>query len=843
VSLAATEVGLPIVSVLPELATALATCPRAIVEAPTGAGKSTLVPLYLLDENWARGKRLLMLEPRRVAARAVAARMASIRREALGATVGFRTRLEKVVGAETRLEVITEGILTRMLQDDSSLAGVAGVIFDEFHERSLQADLGLAFCLDAQEHLRPDLRLVVMSATLDGDRLAALLRDAARVQSAGRLHDVDTHWVPAPADLRTPHDQLGRRVADVIVDALGQHPGDVLAFLPGAGDIRRATGDLAARLPPNVQVLPLHGELDAAAQDAALRPAAPGRRKVVLATNLAETSLTIEGVRVVVDGGFERRPRFDPNTGMTRLDTVRISRASAEQRRARAGRTAPGVCYRLWSPSLDATLAAQTPPELLEADLAPLALELALWGYDDPGALRWLDVPPAAAFAQARELLLRLEALDRHGRITAAGRRMATLGVHPRLAHMIARSAELGQTALAVQIAALLGERDILRGGTTREPDLRHRIDALAGRGDAAIDAAGLKRVRRVAGQIARRAGPSAVKPGGELSTDEATGLLLAFAYPDRIGQLRAGKPGHYRLSGGRGAHFAESAALGRSELIVAATLDAGTTDARIDLAAPLGRELVERYLTDAIETRDVVAWDSRTGAVLAQRERRVGALRLDTAALAAPDPEALQREMLRGLRELGLEALPWTPELQQWRARVALLRGIEPDASPPWPDLSAATLLATLESWLAPWLGGVSRRDHLARVDLRNALASLLDRTQRSRLDSLAPTHLTVPSGSRLAIDYANGAPSLSVRLQEVFGLGTSPSLVNGRVPLTLHLLSPARRPVQVTRDLASFWRNGYPEVRRELKGRYPKHYWPEDPLQATPTRRVRPG
>jgi ATP-dependent helicase HrpB len=839
---------LPIVAALPELEAALSSQTRVIVEAPPGAGKSTLVPLRLLDAGWAHGRRIVMLEPRRVAARAVAARMAELRAEPLGATIGFRTRLDRVVGPQTRLEVITEGILTRMLQADPSLDGTACVIFDEFHERSLQADLGLALCLDVQRHLRPDLRLLVMSATPEGERLAALLAKSATVRAGGRPYPVETHWIAPSASLRTPTEHLGRRVAEVAAAALSRHEGDVLAFLPGAAEISREQVSLLYAGLAGVDVVPLYGELGAAAQDAALRPAIAGRRKLILATNIAETSLTIEGVRIVVDGGFERRPRFDPRTGMNRLETVRISRASAEQRRGRAGRTAPGVCYRLWSESSELSLVPQTPPEILETDLSPLALELAEWGTA-PDELSWLDAPPAASYAQACDLLHRLEAIDASGRITATGRRMAALGVHPRLAHMIVRSAGIGHVALAVRIAALLTERDIVRGAPhERDPDLRTRLDALAKSTPAAassIDAAALKRVRQAIAQLARRTRRLGIESGTVPTTDDddAVGLLLAFAYPDRIGQRRDGRSGQYLLSGGRGAGLRDSTALARSEYIVAATLDAGASDARIELAAPLRRELVEAGLAHAIEDVEIVAWDSRSESVLSQRERRLGALRLGSAPLPDPPVEDVEREMLRGVRELGLSSLPWTPALEQWRARVELLRSLEPDATPPWPDVSDAVLEASLESWLKPFLRGASRRPHLAKLDLGAALRSLLQRNQPARLDGLAPTHYSVPSGSRIAIDYTSGRPTIAVRLQEVFGLEESPTIAGGRVALTLELLSPAQRPVQVTRDLASFWRNGYAEVRRELKGRYPKHYWPEDPLQATPTRRVRPG
>ncbi|HWJ04546.1 MAG TPA: ATP-dependent helicase HrpB [Steroidobacteraceae bacterium] len=846
----------PILAVLPQLRTALASHRAAVLEAPPGAGKSTVVPLALLEESWLDGRRILVLQPRRIAARAVARRLAQLSGGEPGGLVGFRTRLETRVSAATRIEVVTEGILTRMLQEDPALEHVGCVIFDEFHERNLQSDLGLALTLDAQRHLREDLRLLVMSATLGGLELASLLGDAGVVRSEGRAYEVVTHHAaPPPVAVNRWPEPVEQRAARVVLQALRQDVGDVLVFLPGAAEIRRACDAIAAGSDdPMLMVLPLYGDLDAAAQDAALRPAPAGRRKVVVATNLAETSLTIEGVRVVVDAGLERRQRFDPNSGMSRLETVHISRASAEQRRGRAGRTAPGVCYRLWSESAHAALAAQSPAEMLEADLAPLALELACWGVADPASLAWLDRPPPATYAQARELLQRLEALDARGQVTAAGRRLAALGVHPRLAHMIDRGAALGLGALACRIAALLAERDPLRlPRGSRDPDLRHRLDVLQGGqapGGATVDARALQQVRRTAELLQRRlprveaASPREAGAAG-LDADRAAGLLLAFAYPDRIGRARGdGESGRYLLGGGRGATLPGPSALARSEFIVAADIDAGEREAQVHLAAPLERDLLERHFAASIATEEEVAWDTRTAAVVARRVRRLGSLVLEERALGAAAGERVPAAMIAGIRALGLRSLPWTKDLEQWRARVALLRAHAntPAEAAQWPDVSDEALLASLEGWLAPYLDGVTRRDHLARVDLRAALHGLLDWPTQRRLDELAPTHLVVPSGSRIALDYTAAVPALAVRLQEVFGWMDTPRVAGGRVPVTLELLSPARRPVQVTRDLASFWARGYPEVKKELKGRYPKHYWPDDPHAAVPTRKVRP-
>jgi ATP-dependent helicase HrpB len=837
---------LPILEALPELGTALAHGRRVVLEAPPGAGKSTVVPITLLDADWRGDGRIVMLEPRRIAARAVAERMAALLGERTGARVGYRTRLETRVGPATRLEVVTEGILTRMLQRDPALEGVACVVFDEFHERNLHGDLGLALALECQRHLRPDLRLLVMSATLDADALGRVLDDARFVRAPGRMFDVQTVYAPPPGTGAPP---LARQVANRIVQALETHPGDALAFLPGAGEIRRVTAALEDALPADrCVVLPLYGDLAAAAQDAALRPDPQGRRKVIVATNIAETSLTIDGVRIVVDAGLERRQRFDPATGMGRLETLRISRASADQRRGRAGRTAPGVCYRLWSESAHAALLPQAPAEILEADLAPLALELACWGATGPTDLGWLDPPPAATLAQARDLLTGLEALDAEGRVTALGRDMASLGVHPRLAHLMLRAQRLGLGRLGCELAALLSERDPLRtDATAADPDLRTRVEALRGHplpAGVVADRTALRRIERVVQQLERQLGrlrPVATPASAALVDGDAVGLLLACAYPDRIARARAPAGGRYVLSGGRGAALPGPAALARSEYIVVAALDAGEREARIQLAAPVNLDLLLTHFEHLVEDAESVEWDPRAEAVAARRVRRLAGLVIEEAPLRNAGPKATVA-MIDGVRSLGLGCLPWTRDLEQWRARVAFARANDPRGASTWPDLSDAALLDSAGDWLAAWLEGITRRDQLGRVDLRAALHGMLDWDAQRRLDSFAPTHIVVPSGSRIAVDYSGGVPTLAVRLQEVFGLGASPRIADGGVPVTLELLSPARRPVQVTRDLESFWSRGYHEVRKELKGRYPKHYWPEDPREAIATRRVRP-
>lgn len=836
------ETPLPVTAALTDLAAALAEHTRALLQAPPGAGKSTVVPLALLATPWLEDRRIIVLEPRRLAARAVAARMASTLGEAVGETVGYRMRLDTRVGPRTRIEVVTEGILTRQLQRDPALDGTGLVIFDEFHERSLQADTGLAFVLDAQRHLRPDLRVLVMSATLDSTALARLLGDAPVIRAPGLSYPVTTQYLDRPSTL--PVDRLA---ASAIRRAIIDETGDILVFLPGVAEIRRTESALReGGLPAQVHIHCLYGDLGRDAQDAALKPAPAGQRKVVLATNIAETSLTIEGIRVVIDGGLERRASFDPGSGMSRLATTRISQASADQRRGRAGRLGPGSCHRLWTEAEQRSLLPHTPPEIANADLASLALELAAWGTREATTLDWLTPPPPGALAQGRELLRTLGALDAEDRLTPRGRDMLSLGTHPRLARMLlaARESRAEATAAsatastACALAALLTERDLLRGRPgERDPDLRTRLELLGRESTMPADADrnALQGVRRSAAGFARQLGLRKEMP---LSIDEA-GWLLALAYPDRVAQAREPGSGRYLLRNGRGAVFAGPTALAQSKFLVVAALDGSGKDARIDLAMPLSAADIDERFAEAITATTEIRWDSRTQAVVASRERRLGALLLDDAPLRDPDPAQLTAAMLTGIRALGLDALPWTPELRQWQARVMLLHSLDQT----WPDVADAALMATLDDWLAPWLPGITRASHLARLDLDAALQGLLPWPQAAELATLAPTHLPVPSGSRVAIDYLDGpVPSLSVRLQEVFGLTETPRIAGGKVAILLKLLSPARRPIQLTRDLRSFWQTTYHEVRKELKGRYPRHYWPEDPLEAEPTRRVKP-
>ncbi|MDB5417788.1 MAG: helicase [Phenylobacterium sp.] len=815
---------LPIHEALPALKAALGARNAAVLVAPPGAGKTTVVPLELMGEPWRGDGKIIVLEPRRLAARAAAERMASTLGQTVGETVGYRVRMQSRISAATRIEVVTEGVFTRMILADPALAGVACVIFDEFHERSLDADLGLALARDAQALLREDLRLLVMSATLDGAAVARLLDPntaggAPVIESHGRSFPVDTLYLGRDDRLRL-EDQAVRAVER----ALAAETGSILVFLPGQGEILRTAERLAERLRarPEIEIAPLYGALDPAAQDRAIGPAPAGRRKVVLATSIAETSLTIEGVRVVIDGGVARVPRYDPASGLTRLATVRVSRAAADQRRGRAGRTEPGVCYRLWDEPETRALPAYADPEILEADLSGLALDLARWGARDPADLAFLDPPPAAAYAEARGLLVRLEALTPNGVLTPHGRALAEVPLAPRLAHMVLKAAGSGQGLRAARIAALLTERGL--GG--RDADLRHRLEAFErDRGPRARDA------RALADRWASLSG----RPGkGESVSD---GLLLAFAYPERVARQR-GPQGEFQLVSGRGAFVEPTDALARETWLAVGELGGAERRDRILLAAPLDETEILEAFAGQLQEEDRLE-ESGGGKLRAKRILRLGRLAVRETLVDNPDPALIAQALADRVRAEGLDALPFGPAAEALRARVAFLRQTNPE----WPDLSDAALIARLDDWLVPLLPGLRSLTTLKTDALDAALRSLVAWDLQRRLDAEAPARWTAPTGASFAIDYAaEGGPRVEVRVQEVYGLGQHPSIAAGRVPLTLALLSPAHRPIQTTKDLPGFWKGSWKDVRSDMRGRYPRHLWPEDPAAAQPTTRAKP-
>jgi ATP-dependent helicase HrpB len=812
---------LPVAAALPALRAALRAGPNAVLVAPPGAGKTTLVPLVLREEPWAASGRILVLEPRRVAARAAAWRMAALLGEAgPGGTVGLATRVERLVSPATRVEVVTEGLLVRRLQSDLGLEGVAAVLFDEAHERHLDTDLALALCLDLQRALRPELRLLAMSATLDAAGFARLLGDAPLIESRGRAFPVAVRH--RARDLRDARD-LPEAMAAAIREALREHPGDLLAFLPGWGEIRRTAERLAGL---DAEVLPLHGELPPAEQDRALAPS--DRRKVVLATAIAETSLTVPGVRIVVDGGFRRAPRLDSATGLSRLVTLRISRAAAEQRAGRAGRTAPGVAIRLWSEALHRGLPAQDTPEILAAELSGLALDCAAWGTE-PASLPFLDPPPAGALAAARALLRDLDALDAAGRITAIGRRMARLGTHPRLARMLVAAEGPGEGALAADLAALLEERDPIRDREA-PADIRHRLDLLHGGDHPAADRTAIHRIRRAAALHRRRLGlHGATAPKGD------AGALLAAGFPDRIAARRGVMGGAFRLASGQGARLPAGDPLATAPLLAVADLDLRGAEARIRMAAPLSRPALEARFPERFVREEGAGFDARTGAVVARRRLRFGTLVLEEAPLPQADPAAVAAALAEAAAARGLRDLHWTDAARQLQARILWLRKVEGED---WPDVSDAALAAGVQDWLAPHLHGRGARlADLAALDLPALLAGLLTPEQRRRLEAALPARVALPGGRSAAIDYARETPTLEARAQHLYGLADLPRLAEGRVPLQVALLSPAGRPIAVTGDLAGFWRGGaWAEVRREMRGRYPRHAWPEDPTRPPP-------
>lgn len=832
---------LPVRAVLPALAAALATHRCAVLEAPPGAGKTTLAPIHLLAQSWATG-RILMLEPRRVAARAAAERIASLMGEAPGRTVGWRIRGETKTSAATRIEVVTEGILTRMLQSDPELTGISAVLFDEIHERSLNADLGLALSLEVQAALRPDLRIVAMSATLDADALAALMGDAPVIRSDGRIFPVETRWLTAP--WRTPPGRPGPRfedaMADLIAATMQDAPGDALAFLPGAGEIGRVEQRLTGRL-KDVVIRPLHGAMPFAAQRAAIAPS-DGPRKLVLATSIAETSLTIEGVRIVIDGGLARRARFDPGSGMSRLVTDRVTKAEAEQRRGRAGRLGPGICARLWTKGEEGGLAQAPRPEILEADLTPLALELAIWGAEATD-LAFPDQPPAKTLEEARALLRDLGALDAAGRPTAHGKALARLPAHPRLAHMLLSCPDAARGD-AARLAAVLEDRDPLPHSAPADLSLRLSAIRDPKRFNAdhsyRADPGRIAALREAARRLERAARPAPIPGDGE-----SPGRLLARAYPDRIAQMRpngeaaTGRPNaRYLLSGGKGAAMAGGDPLASCRLLAVADTDGDLREAKIRRAAPLTRGDLEDLFADRIEDVHLCRWNPRDRTVEARVQRRLGAIALDDRPWRDAPEDARAAAMAEGVRALGLSCLPWTPAAQRLRARVGWARraGVQG-----LPDMGDEALLATLDDWLTPHLGRIRGAGELGRLDLAAILAGMLDWAAGQALDAAAPSKFTAPTGTKVPVDYDRDPPAIAIRLQELFGLTAHPSLGPKRIALLIDLLSPAGRPVQTTADLPGFWASSYGDVRRDMRGRYPRHPWPDDPASAPPTTRAR--
>jgi ATP-dependent helicase HrpB len=813
---------LPIDKALPRLIAALAARNAAVLVAPPGAGKTTRVPLALLDEPWAKSKKILVLEPRRLAARAATARMAITLGEQVGDTVGLRVRFGSKVSRRTRIEVVTEGVFTRLVLDDPSLDGIAAVLFDEFHERSLDADLGLALARDVQQGLREDLKVLIMSATLDGARVAALLGDAPVVESQGRSFGVETRYLG-----RDPRARIENQVADAVERALRVEAGSLLVFLPGAGEIRRTEMLLKERVgDPAVDIVTLYGALDAREQDRAISPSPPGRRKVVLATSIAETSLTIEGVRVVIDSGLSRVPRYEADVCLTRLETVRVARAAADQRRGRAGRTEPGVCYRLWDEAQTGSLGSYTRPEILSVDLSSFVLDLAQWGTRDPTTLAFLDSPPMPALNEARALLRELGAIDSAGRITEEGRRLRALPLPPRLSRMVIHAAAEGAGQLAAEIAVVLTERGL--GGD--DPDLRHRLDQFRrDRSRRAEDArAMVKRWADIAGGKRR---------GG----DHSPGSLLALAYPDRIAKNRGGMAGGFLLANGRGGKVDPASSLARERFLSVAELAGSAAASRIVLAAPITLAEIEARLAGQIEDQATVIFGAGSASLRARRSQRLGALVLaEQIKQVVPDAETAHT-FAEGIISLGLDRLPWSKAVLQFRNRVQFLHRAEGDE---WPDLSDEGLARTAVDWLEPLLMDKTTRSELGADQLSDAVMNLVPWNLQRRLDAEAPTHFTAPSGSRVPIDYeAEQGPTVSIRVQELFGLATHPAIAAGRVPLVIELLSPAHRPVQVTRDLPGFWRGSYADVKAEMRGRYPKHPWPDDPLHAPATRRAKRG
>ncbi|GGA80406.1 DEAD/DEAH box helicase [Brucella endophytica] len=809
---------LPVTRVLPALDEALAAHASAVLVAPPGAGKTTLVPLHMLGAPWRKDGMIVLLEPRRLAARAAASRMASLIGEEPGGTVGYRMRLESKVSTKTKILVVTEGVFARMILDDPDLKGVSAILFDEFHERSLDADFGLALALDVQAGLRDDLKILVMSATLDGARVASLLGDAPVVTSEGRAHPVDIRYRDRKHDER-----IEDAMARAIREALAEETGSILAFLPGQGEIERTARLLEGRLSANVILAPLYGAMEGRDQDAAIRPAPDGKRKVVLATSIAETSITIDGVRVVIDSGLARLPKYEPATGLTRLETVRASRAAVDQRAGRAGRTAPGVAIRLWHSGQTAALPPFSPPEILEADLSGLVLDCAAWGVTDPATLAFLDPPPKPALAEAKALLTRLGALDAAGRFTPEAEAMRALALPVRLAHMVAEAGKRGEAQTAAELAMLLTERGL--GGN--ETDLEARAGRFRNdRSDRAMRAKGL--AKRLAASVPNKGAPAG----------SSIGRMLIDAYPDRIAKAR-GATGQFLLANGRGGEVDPGVSLSRAPWLVVADMSGKAGRARILSAAEVSETEIRSALGDQIESGRQIIYDPEKNALRAREAVRIGAIALSEKPLAAPSGSAADEGVIEAGRAHGLAILPWSKEAETLRRRLGWLhRGL----GEPWPSMEDEPLLEKLEDWLLPFLTGEAQLDRIAGHALKNGLMSLVPFDLQRQVDKLAPTHFEVPTGSQIPIRYDAEEPVIAVRVQELFGLGVHPSIADGKVPLLLELLSPAHRPIQITRDLPGFWKGSWADVRADMRGRYPKHVWPEDPANAEATRRAKP-
>ncbi|WP_420549807.1 ATP-dependent helicase HrpB [Curvivirga sp.] len=828
---------LPINDVLPELLSSLKDTNRIVVQAPPGAGKTTTIPLTLLKEEWAKGGKILMLEPRRLAAKSAARHMASILGEKVGETVGYRVQMDNCVGDGTRLEILTEGILTRRLQSDPELTGVSAIIFDEFHERSLQADLGLALSIDCQEGLHDDLKIIVMSATLDGESISTLLDDAPIITSEGRAFPVETKYLGKPETNRWGQTDIVSATVNAIKQALKEETGSILTFLPGEGEIRKVEAELKQlKLPQNCFIAPLFGAMPLAEQDKAIRPTSADQRKIVLSTNIAETSLTINGIRVVIDSGYRRIAKYNPNNGLTRLETKQISIASATQRQGRAGRVEAGVCYRLWDQRAEGSMESFDAPEILETDLSDLAIDLANWGIKEPTELKWLDIPNKALLQQARDLLVNLGILDQDLRITKHGKQVARMPMHPRLGHMILIANQYGLGKEACDLAAILSERDFLND--RQNTSLIDRVKALSNNPKS-------KRIKALSKYWLTRISKHTKTKSSVLieDFDSQIGLLISLAYPDRIALLRKSKGTRYQMANGRGASLEETDKLHGSICLCIADLSGDGRDSKIRMAAPINPESLKEFYGDSLEEGSFATWDKRTRSIMARKQTRLGKLILSDEASNDLPNDQIEAAIYVGIRDLGLRVLPWDKESKSLHARMRCAHFLDQQN---WPDVSDQTLLSSLEEWLSPYLSpllnSVRKLEDLAPLDLKTILVSLLDWSQQQELDKFIPSHWQVPSGSRIRIDYENmEAPILAVKLQEMFGATETPVVGNGKLPLTLHLLSPAQRPLQVTQNLVSFWSDSYHAVKAEMKGKYPKHPWPDDPMSHQATAKIK--